>query len=245
MKTRDDLYLAILVLRLAKRIRNIKSFLLKEDRYFQSAYRQEFFRKAFRALAFNGIAGDYAEFGCHTGNTFGMAYKASRKFKFICKMWALDSFAGLPSASREDDHPAWITGTMVTSAHKFKNICRVHGIPESQYETVVGYYSDTLSATNPRLPRNMSMVYIDCDLYSSTKTVLNFLSDKLKHGMIIAFDDYYCWSSSTVSGERKAFQEFVQLNYERFAFAPYLSFDWYGMSFVVEKRTCSATGDAP
>jgi hypothetical protein len=46
-------------------------------------------------------------------------------------------------------------------------------------------------------------------MYSSTRTVLSFLESRLKHGMIVAFDDYFCWSSTQISGERRAFVEFV------------------------------------
>jgi hypothetical protein len=30
-----------------------------------------------------------------------------------------------------------------------------------------------------------------------------------KHGMIVAFDDYFCCSATQISGERRAFVEFV------------------------------------
>ena len=55
------------------------------------------------------------------------------------------------------------------------------------------------------------MAYIDCNLYSSTVTVLEFLAPRLKHGMIVAFDDYFCWSPTQVSGERFALHEFTRI----------------------------------
>jgi hypothetical protein len=51
--------------------------------------------------------------------------------------------------------------------------------------------------------------YIDCDLYSSTKTVMAFLGSRLKHGMIVALDDYYCYSATGISGERLACLDFL------------------------------------
>jgi hypothetical protein len=40
----------------------------------------------------------------------------------------------------------------------------------------------------------VALACVDCDI---------------KHGMIVAFDDYFCWSSTQISGERRAFVEFV------------------------------------
>ncbi|MGE5275822.1 MAG: hypothetical protein ACM3SU_02400 [Acidobacteriota bacterium] len=76
------------------------------DHYLED--RREFFRKAFLTLGFNGISGDYAEFGCETGTTFGLAWeengKAARQLAFLSHrerqnrfFWALDSFRGLPA----------------------------------------------------------------------------------------------------------------------------------------------------
>jgi hypothetical protein len=84
-------------------------------------------------------------------------------------------------------------------------------------------------------PVNISLAYVDCDLYSSTKAVLNFLRPRLKHGMIIAFDDYFCWSDTQSAGEKRALLEFLNEN-ENWIFTPYLTFGWHGNSFVVEKN---------
>jgi len=65
---------------------------------------------------------------------------------------------------------------------------------------------------------------------------------RLKHGMILAFDDYYCWSKTQVSGERKACSEFFK-NHEQWILLPFVQYGWGGMSFVVEHRELDgATG---
>src|SRR5512139_2115800 len=185
----------------------------KDDPYHELFHRREFMRRAFATLEFNGISGDYAEFGSHGGRTFTLAYQESRKRSFNCKLWAFDSFCGLPPQSLpEDQHPVWIEGTMKTSLEEFGALCRKNRIPESEYCTIAGFYEDTLSNVEPRAPRfpvDISLAYIDCDLYSSTRTVLKFLSGRLKHGMIVAFDDYFCYSRTALSGERKALIEYL------------------------------------
>jgi len=211
----------------------------RDNQYHEEMDRRAFMRKAFAALAFNGISGDYVEFGCCGGMTFKLAYQESRKRGLNSKLWAFDSFCGLPSPSvPEDQHPIWIEGTMKMSLEDFKKTCRENLIPESEYHIVAGYYKDTLGTVTPEVtgfPTDISLAYIDCDLYSSTTTVLYFLAAHLKHGMIIAFDDYYCYSRTALSGERKACIDYLSTD-RRFHFAPYIQFGWHGMSFIVEDR---------
>lgn len=206
--------------------------------------RREFFRRAFHALSYNGIDGDYAEFGCGK-ITFALAYAESRRAKYPCHLWALDSFQGLPPLEIPVDlHPMWVEGLMCTSLEEFRDTCRHNSIPESDYDVVPGFYQDTLrnGDTSTNLPSNISLAYIDCDLYSSTRLVLKFLSNRLKHGMIIALDDYFCWSKNTVSGERKAFAEFFD-GHDRFSLLPYCQYSWGGMSFILEdKRLLTKAG---
>ena len=89
---------------------------------------------------------------------------------------------------------------------------------------------------------DIALAYIDCDLYSSTMQVLRFLSPRLRHGMILAFDDYYCWSQTAVWGERNACNEFFA-GHSRFRLLPYIQFGWNGMSFIVEEKTLLSRGD--
>lgn len=204
--------------------------------------REDFLRKALVALDFNGIAGDYAEFGCHGGMTFGLAHHYITAIGRPRHLWAFDSFAGLPPSDRPDDqHPHWVPGTLSTSATEFIRICRRAGIRAEAMTTVPGFYSDTIGdpAYAGALPADIALVYIDCDLLTSTATVLDFLAKRLKHGMIVAFDDYFCWDATALSGERAALLEFLARD-DRFLFSPYQSFGWHGMSFVVEDRALVA-----
>lgn len=197
---------------------------------------QDFFRRAFMASLFNGIDGDYAEFGCSGANTFCLAYFESRRIGVDCRLWAFDSFQGLPPRrGREDSHPAWVEGTMRTDLERFHSILRKYRVPHSAYEVVPGFYEDTLAKPSPALPANIRLAYVDCDLYSSTVTVLRFLAPRLKHGMILAFDDYYCWSADQVSGERRACAE-AFADHPEWQLVPFVQFGWHGMSFVVESR---------
>jgi hypothetical protein len=195
--------------------------------------RQLFFYNAFRALSFNGINGDYAEFGSWGGRTFAMAYREAKRFSHPAMLWAFDSFQGLPVGG-EKEHPLWQAGAMSTPLPEFHRICRRNGVPPHAYAVVPGFYEDSLSALGgQKEPLNIALAYIDCDLYSSTKSVLQFLMPRLKHGMIIAFDDYYCWSPSHRAGERRAAEEAFAGDH-RWRLERYVQYGWAGQSFVVE-----------
>jgi hypothetical protein len=206
---------------------------------YETIERRELMRKAFHALAFNNISGDYLEFGSASGTTFALAYKESRRAKLHCKLWSFDSFRGLPPlATSKDQHPSWAEGSYSVSLQEFIATCQKNGIPNDDYTTVPGYYEDTIGQEDTigiSLPRDVALAYVDCDLYSSTETVLRFLGRRMKHGMIVALDDYYCYSAHSLSGERRACLEFLQRD-SRFHFSPFAQFGWHGMSFIVEDR---------
>jgi O-methyltransferase len=197
--------------------------------------RKAFLRRAFTYLAFNGIPGDYAEFGCHGAMTFRLAWSANRLTGAGRHLWAFDSFAGLPPpADPRDRHPRWQPGTMAQGVDAFHAACRAHGMAPDDYTVVAGYYSDTLAPGGAAsLPERIALAYIDCDLYSSTAAVLAFLRPRLHCGMLIAFDDWFCYSDAGPSGERAAAAEAFS-GETAWRLVPYQPFGWHGMAFVVE-----------
>ena len=210
--------------------------------FHEKKWRDLFFYDAFMALSWNGISGDYAEFGSWGGRTFSLAHRQARRFRHGAMLWAFDSFQGLPRQSKaEDEHPRWKQGIFSPSERMFHAICAFHGIPRDEYQTVPGFYDQTLPQLGATgAPTDIAFAYIDCDMYSSTMSVLEFLLPRLKHGMIIAFDDYFCWSATQLSGERRAQLEFFS-RHPRWELVPFIQFGWHGQSFVVEDRKILAT----
>lgn len=202
-----------------------------------------FFWDAFAALRVNGISGDYAEFGCHQAGSFHAAYHAMTAVGERRKMWAFDSWQSLPDDHPLDAHPGWVLGEGgVGGVDNFHAACDRLGVPRDAYTAVEGYYRDTLPPLGiDGAPTDIALAYIDCDLYSSTVTVLDFLEPRLKHGMIVAFDDYYCWTPTTLSGERVALEEFLTAN-SQWNFSRYKEIHWAGTSFVVESTAALPGG---
>jgi O-methyltransferase len=199
--------------------------------------RRKFLRKAFMAIWVNMIPGDYAEFGCCGATTFRLAHQASRGNLVRPHLWAFDSFKGLPKSESAEEHPRWVSGAMTMDRNEFISSLDFHGVQREDYTIVEGYYSETLRAPGAdEYCKDIAIAYVDCDMYESTREVLHFLKGRLKHGMIIAFDDYYCWWSKGVAGERIAFLEFESETRSEYNFLPLYNFGWHGQSFVVEAR---------
>ncbi|HEX9461844.1 MAG TPA: class I SAM-dependent methyltransferase [Alphaproteobacteria bacterium] len=121
-----------------------------------------------------------------------------------------DSFQGLP----EDWH-----GTFEKRG-KFSTAGRLPAVPDNA-RLHVGWFSDVLPDFLARHNEPAALVHIDCDLYSSSKAVLDLLADRLAPGSVIVFDEYFNYPNWQ-EHEFRAFQEFVdgrQRKYEYLAFA--------------------------
>jgi hypothetical protein len=196
-----------------------------------------FFYDAWVNQQVNGITGDYVEFGSWGGNTMHQSYRAMKLAGISRHMWAFDSFEGLPPATDDrDHHPGWRPGSSMGQGgvDNFYADCDAHGIPRDAYTAVTGYFSDSLPPLGDDLPpSDIAIAYIDCNMYSSAVTVFEFLAPRIKHGMIVAFDDYFCWSPTKISGERAVLHEFLVAN-PQWHFERYKDVHRAGVSFVVE-----------
>src|SRR5947208_6825800 len=99
--------------------------------------------------------------------TFRMGWGGRNNVGYGAHLWGFDSFEGLPgSKDARDHHVRWTPGWLATPLEEFHEICSLAGIPRDRYTPVQGYYSASLQpdAEGPR-PQNISLAYIDCDLY--------------------------------------------------------------------------------
>jgi O-methyltransferase len=196
-----------------------------------------FFWDAFTALMVNQISGDYVEFGSWGCNTLQHAFHASQQFGGSRHLWAFDSFQGLPPMTDPRDQHAGLSagGPGQGGVGAFYAKCDGFGVPRGMYTAVEGFFEDTLPSLGATgEPRDVALAYVDCNLYSSTVSVLEYLGPRLKPGMIIGFDDYYLWNNkSGASGEREALNEFIDAH-PQWQFHRFKDIHWCGVAFVVE-----------
>ena len=127
-------------------------------------------------------------------------------------MFGFDSFEGLP----EDWRPGFPKA-------RFSLAGAAPDVLEN-VELVKGRFAQTLPAFLAHHPERFAFVHVDCDLYSSTKTVLELAAARVGAGTVIVFDEYFNFPGWE-QHEFKAFQEFVRATGARYEYLAYNSRD--------------------
>ena len=137
------------------------------------------------------VEGLYLEFGVFSGTTIN--FIAS---KVETTVHGFDSFEGLPEQ--------W--GNV--PAGKFS---REGDLPEvrDNVELHVGWFDQTLPGFVEQNKANAAFIHVDADLYSSTKTILTGLQDRIVPGTVIVFDEFFNYPGWQ-NHEYKAFVEFIE-----------------------------------
>jgi len=151
----------------------------------------------------NGVPGDFIETGAWRGGT-GIFMRALLKAYGVTdrKVWVADSFEGLPvPKSSEDGFDLSQIGYFKVSLEKVRSNFARFGLLDQQVEFLKGWFCDTL----PDAPiRQLAILRLDGDLYSSTLDSLQNLYHKVSNGGYVIVDDYYSWPSC-----RKAVTDFL------------------------------------
>jgi hypothetical protein len=131
------------------------------------------------------------EFGVATGRTLNhFARLLPQK-----RVYGFDGFEGLPEN--------W-TSRMPKGFFARDSLPRVR----ENCELIVGWFDQTLPKfQQTRLGKNpIALLHVDCDLYSSTVTILNNLKNNIVPGTVIVFDEYMNYPGWQLD-EFKAWQE--------------------------------------
>jgi hypothetical protein len=118
----------------------------------------------------------YLEFGVYRGRTirYWASHLASPRARFV----GFDSFEGLP----EDWQPNAQRGSF--------SVGTPPDVDDPRVSFVVGWFDKTLPTYEPP-PHDQLIVNLDCDLYSSTRCVLDWLAGRLRPGTLVYFDDLF------------------------------------------------------
>jgi len=159
------------------------------------------------ALSATKVEGHYLEFGVYTGGTIRFIARRLGKRRQI---HGFDSFKGLPEE--------W--GGFSLGKKAFDVGGRLPRVP-SNVQLHRGWFEDSLPPWLAKHPGQVAFIHLDCDLYSSTRTILTLLAERIVPGTIILFDEYFNYPNWE-QHEYKAFQEFAAANgvtYRYLAFA--------------------------
>ena len=144
------------------------------------------------ALGLIEIPGMALEFGVASGTTLRIVAEAFTEREGTVA--GFDVFSGLPET--------WRTGFPVGEFAQ-ESIPEVPGA-----QLVPGLFEDTLPSFLNDEPGPVAFLHLDADLYSSTKTVLDLLGDRLVPGSIVVFDEFFNYPGWQ-QHEYRAWTEFV------------------------------------
>ena len=203
----------------------------------------------YRALVFQhfrrdlgGPVGPYYEFGVGPG---GSLVSYAHALSALCKVgrieesqypiFAFDTFEGLPATNdRRDMKPGWSPGRFGDTEERVRR--RVLGALSPRFRAGLhllrGKFEETLT---PRLRESMrpcapAIINIDCDYYSSCRTVLEWVSPLLRTGAILYFDDVWEFWGHPDYGEVAAIREFERSG--RGSLLPLAQVDFGGRCYV-------------
>jgi len=162
------------------------------------------------------LSGLVMEFGVFRGESL----------RFIAKrvpqeVFGFDSFEGLP----ED----W------TSSQKQGRFTLNGVVPEfneTNIQIYKGWFDETLPDFLAAHVGPARFIHIDCDIYSSTRTVLNLLGSRIVKDTVIVFDEYLNYPSWR-EHEYRAFQEFVASHGLKYRYSGFAS-SHFSVAVVIE-----------
>jgi hypothetical protein len=164
-----------------------------------------------------GKVGDYLEFGVFNGSSIGSMHIAREQAAMSdeIRLFGFDAFEGLPEGSENEDGGVWKAGYYACSFDQTQACLEKRGIDPKDIHWVKGWYNETLtpSLTEEFNHKNLGVVFVDCDTYSSSKTVMDYIAPLVSAPVILCFDD---WKLNDVDlmgeGEYRSFNEFLEEN---------------------------------
>jgi O-methyltransferase len=182
-----------------------------ENYYSIMKRRKKVFKDIVMNIYYNRIEGDYFEFGCHSGYGLSIFHRLIRSKKLDqMRIFAFDSFDGFPTITGPDNYHNFKKGMLNFSYEDFLKVLTVNRMKD--VIPIKGYFDDVLTyeLQNQYEIKYAAIVFIDCDLYSSTKVVLDFIKNTLQTGTIVIFDDYWLFRGDQAEGGQKALSEFQE-----------------------------------
>ena len=128
------------------------------------------------------------EFGVRHGNSIRQIARLSEQ-----AVHGFDSFEGIPEDWHQEPRGSYSTNGQLPS------------VPEN-VSLHVGWFDDSLPKFLNEFKEPVRFMNIDCDIYSSTRTILELLADRVAVGTVIVFDEYIGYEHWR-KDEFRAFQE--------------------------------------
>lgn len=210
------------------------------------------------------VIGDYYEFGVFRGQTLLSAFKRLKStadkrirlskdiganddadlkrnfFRSKISFHAFDSFEGLPSFTEEDNYSNdFFPGQFKSSEGSLIKLAKENNLSSDQLIIHKGWFSKTCNYKyfKKNNLRPASIIWLDCDIYSSAKEAFQLIQFILQDGTVLVIDDWFSNKGSPLHGVQKAFYEFSSSKdiKSQFIFTEYLTDSWKRKSFITNR----------
>lgn len=187
----------------------------------------------------DGPIGDYYEFGLFRGYTFLQAYNHTKELGLNdIQFYGFDSFEGLPAADGIDiSDGRFFAGQFACSIEEVQKNLSENDMDISRTHLVKGFYEDSLTEQLREQHdfKPASVVLLDCDYYSSTKTALHWMKPYIQIGTVLLFDDWFSFGDDDELGQQKALQEFL-VEHPQYHAEPLWEFEPHGKGFILRDK---------
>lgn len=156
------------------------------------------------------------EFGVGHGHAFTKKLYATQYLKMADRIMVhgFDSFEGMPESNHRSDQDiisgdSWAAGQFKGSYEALYEKCRSR---YRNFQIHRGYFEETITEDVLESLRTFLpiLVWIDCDYYTSTKTVFERLIPCIPSGCVIYFDEFEFNYGSRFTGEARIVHEINQ-----------------------------------
>lgn len=183
-------------------------------RFSNGFYRIDHIYEVLREFSQN-FEGDFSviEFGVADGYAFTKKLHAAKYLKVSDRFvfHAFDTFEGLPELEDAVDRSLvsgddWEAGTYKGRYEELQSYCSEK---YGNFELHRGLFEDTLTTEflETLLTDKPALIWIDCDYYTSAKSIFDKLIPYIPTGCVIYFDDIYYNYSSRFTGEMRVVHE--------------------------------------
>lgn len=181
--------------------------------------------------------GDYLEFGVFNGSSMVSMYLTCKELGInSTRFFGFDAFEGLPAGAENEDAGVYKKGFYTCSFEQMQKCLQKRSIDTQNIHWIKGWYNETLSDDMAKKfnINKLGVVFVDCDTYGSSKTVLDFIGPLLKEPAILCFDDWKLYDLDIKGmGEYKSFNEFLD-NHPNLKVKEIKSYNRKSRSFLIK-----------
>lgn len=200
-------------------------------------YHQSYFSECIRHVTVDGL---WMEFGVYRGRSITFISSKTNNtvygfdsFEGLHEFWDVQNPKGVYSLNGQVPEGA-ISGSNDENPGMYDSSPTRKTQPwNPNVKLVKGYFDDSLPPFLEEHPEKAAFINIDSDLYSSAKSVLTLLKDRIVKGTVICFDEL-CDYDDYKEHEVKAFAEFLMETGHSYRVVAYQPSTYSQVCFVIE-----------